>query len=70
MSAIAETELTGRLGAGRQGFFLEDAQGVRWTLKIDRDARDFLGQRITVTGHRSAKLVDVQEYAAAKPTTV
>jgi Protein of unknown function (DUF5818) len=70
MPASGETELTGRLKAGRHGFFLEDAQGVRWALKIDRSARDFLGQQITVTGHRSAKTVDVRGYAAAKPITI
>ncbi len=69
MPATGETELTGRLKAGRHGFFLEDANGVRWTLKIDRSARDFLGQKVTVTGHRSAKLVDVHKYAAVNPAT-
>jgi Protein of unknown function (DUF5818) len=70
MPASGETELTGRLGAGRQGFFLEDAKGVRWKLKIDRDARDFLGQQITVTGLKSTKYLDVRGYAAAKPIAI
>ncbi|UVO53786.1 DUF5818 domain-containing protein [Sphingomonas sp. SUN039] len=70
MPATGETELTGRLKAGRHGFFLEDANGVRWALKIDRSARDFLGQQITVIGHRSAKLVDVHQYTATAPDTL
>lgn len=67
MPAGDNTEITGRLKAGRQGFFLEDAKGVKWALKIDPDARDFLGQQITVNGHKSAQRFDVQGYAAAKP---
>lgn len=67
MSEVRDAELTGRLKAGRQGFFLEDAKGVRWALNIDCNARDFLGQRITVSGRKAANLIDVREYAVAIP---